>query len=353
MRPTSRSHTPSSRLAAPFAARPGVTLGLSCALTCLLLAGCSGGGGSSSASSAAAPVTSGGSAGTSAGAGASGTQTIPREVGLALTAASAGVYLGPDATSARLGEAHLGETYAHLEQQGAWHKVQFSAAVGWIPQAVLAQSQLPARRVTAATLNVRSGPGTSYRQVGQLLQGQLVIESQAQGDWREISFGGELAWVHGAYLQGTGVSAPAARPTSSAGFIQLGASGDGFYSYANASGRWGLPTLIYGIERGGTRWKQTGFPRAGVGDISLERGGAFAPHASHRLGKNADFRPVRTSGESPVTITDAAYSRSRTQQLIDIMKAETNARSVLFNDSGVTGVTYYSGHHNHFHVSIP
>ena len=26
---------------------------------------------------------------------------------------------------------------------------------------------------------------------------------------------------------------------------------------------------------------------------------------------------------------------------------------VLFNDSGVTGVTYYSGHHNHFHASIP
>jgi uncharacterized protein YgiM (DUF1202 family) len=316
-----------------------------------LLIGCSGGGGSGSSASTAAAV---GSTTSAVPPGGSTTPTqIPREVGLEVSAASINVFQDPDAASPLVGQAAQGQAYVHLEQQGSWHKVQFSDVVGWCQQAGVAQSAAPVRQVTASTLNVRSGPGTTYRQLGQLQQGQFVVESQAQGDWREISYAGQLAWVHGAYLQGSGVTPPASRPVSSAGFIQLGASGDGFYSYALAGERWGLPQLIYGIERGGARWKRTGFPRAGVGHISLERGGPFAPHSSHRLGKNGDFRPVRTSGESPVTISQSAYSRSRTQQLIDIMKAETQARSVLFNDSGVSGVSYYSGHDNHFHLSIP
>jgi len=318
-----------------------------------LLAGCSGGGGSSGSSASTSAAVGSTSSTVPAGGTSATPATLPREVGLQVDAASTNIFQDPDAASPLVGQAAQGQAYVHLEQQGSWHKVQFSDVVGWCQQAGISQSALPVRRVTASSLNVRSGPGTTFRQVGQLSQDQLVVESQAQGDWREISYAGQLAWVHGAYLQGSGVTPPATRPVSSAGFIQLPASGDGFYAYSSAGERWGQPQLVYGIERGGSRWKQTGFPRAGVGHISLERGGAFAPHSSHRLGKNADFRPVRTSGEAAVTITQSAYSRSRTQQLIDIMKAETQARSVLFNDSGVTGVSYYTGHHNHFHLSIP
>lgn len=323
------------------------------ALSAAGLTACSGGGGgSSAASSTAAPVGSTTSS-LPPGGGASNSTTIPREVGLEVSAGSINVFQDPDAASPLVGQAAQGQAYVHLEQQGSWHKIQFSDAVGWCQQAGIAQSAAPVRRVTAGTLNVRSGPGTTYRQVGQLQQDQLVVEASAQGDWREISYGGQQAWVHGAYLQGSGVAPPATRPVSSAGFIQLAASGDGFYGYSIASGRWGLPQLVYGVERTGARWKQTGFPRAGIGHLSLENGGPFAPHSSHRLGKNVDVRPVRTSGEAAVTITQSAYSRSRTQQLIDIMKAETRARSVLFNDSGVSGVSYYAGHDNHFHLSIP
>lgn len=317
-----------------------------------LLAGCSGGGGSSSGSSSASTAAPVGST-TSLPPGTTNTPAIPREVGLDVSASSISVYQGASATSTQIGQAAQGQAYVHLEQQGSWHKIQFSDLTGWTQTAGITQSTKLVRKVTASSLNVRSGPGTTYRQVGQLTQDQLVVESQAQGDWREISFAGELAWVHGAYLQGSGVTQPAARPLSSAGFIQLAANGDGFYSYSAPGERWGLPQLVYGVERAGARWKLTGFPRAGVGHLSLERGGAFAPHQSHRLGKNLDVRPVRTSGEAAVTITQSAYSRSRTQRLIDIVKAETSARSVLFNDSGVSGVSYFAGHDNHFHVSIP
>ena len=91
----------------------------------------------------------------------------------------------------------------------------------------------------------------------------------------------------------------------------------------------------------------------GVGNISLENGGYMAPHSSHQQGVDVDVRPMRTDGqEAGVTIHQSAYSRSRTQALVSDFRRELSIRIILFNDSGVSGVRYWSGHDNHFHVSM-
>ena len=64
--------------------------------------------------------------------------------------------------------------------------------------------------VQASALNVRSGPGTSYSRVDELVNGsQVVIEEEVQGDdgkvWAKISFSGGSGYVQKAYL-GTTVS---------------------------------------------------------------------------------------------------------------------------------------------------
>ena len=64
--------------------------------------------------------------------------------------------------------------------------------------------------VQASALNVRSGPGTSYSRVDELVNGtQVVIEGEVQGDdgkvWAKISFSGGSGYVQKAYL-GTAVS---------------------------------------------------------------------------------------------------------------------------------------------------
>lgn len=281
---------------------------------------------------------------------------IPREVALEIAAPmGAAVRDAPNPTAPALGLANLGEHYVHLEQQGDWHRIQFGTLVGWVPQRDVVRSPKTVHKVTAPSLNVRSGAGTTFRQVGQLTRDLLVVITDQRGDWREVSFQGRIAWVHGAYLSGSGVQPPPAqptRPTNRVGFIQLAASGDGFVGFLAASGRWGVPQLVYGIERAGVRWKRTGFPRMGIGHISREFGGRFPPHQTHRFGKNLDVRPVRTRGEGPITITQSLYSRSRTQQLIDLLRTETQAFAVLFNDRGVRGVRYFRGHHNHFHLSV-
>ncbi|HBP23531.1 MAG TPA: hypothetical protein DEA08_37850 [Planctomycetes bacterium] len=326
--------------------------------TCLALslaaAGCSGGGssggGSASTSAAStAPASSASGAAPGSSTGSSAPLKIPAEVALEVIPSDLEVRSGPSAGDPVVARIHAGEAYVHLRQDQDWHLLELGTQQGWVPQSAIAQGKQQTRRVTAATLNVRSGAGTSYRVVGQVAQDTWVAVLDTDGDWREIGFEGQRAWVHGAYLQGAGVSPP--RATSSAGFIGLPASGPGFYSYTSAGNRWGVPNVIYGLERAGARWANTGRPRAGIGHISLENGGPFPPHQSHRYGKNVDVRPVRTSGEAPVTISDSAYSRAGTQALIDIVRAEINAHSILFNDSGVSGVSYYAGHHNHFHTS--
>ena len=64
--------------------------------------------------------------------------------------------------------------------------------------------------VQASALNVRSGPGTSYSRVDELVNGsQVIIEEEVQGDdgkvWAKISFSGGSGYVQKAYL-GTTVS---------------------------------------------------------------------------------------------------------------------------------------------------
>jgi len=153
-----------------------------------------------------------------------------------------------------------------------------------------------------------------------------------------------------------GTAAPGQK--SRAGFIQLPASGDGFYGYTDAKGRWGTEKMIYGIERIGRAWassKPASCPgRLGVGDISLENGGPFAGHASHQKGVDCDMALPRNDGkESPrVDRFASAYSREGTQAAINTFRKELPVTMIFFNDPGVTGRQNWPNHDNHFHVRI-
>jgi peptidoglycan hydrolase-like protein with peptidoglycan-binding domain len=93
--------------------------------------------------------------------------------------------------------------------------------------------------------------------------------------------------------------------------------------------------------------------QVGIGDMSLATGAPMAPHKTHRNGKNADIRPLRTDGKiSPVSIIEAEYSRERTKALVEILQKQSNLKSILFNDSAIVGVTHWEGHDNHLHVSM-
>ena len=277
---------------------------------------------------------------------------------LSTTASALNVRTGPGTGYRVLGQAARGTKVVVQGSSGDWRKISWGGRAAYVHRSYLTGGNAPpppppptgtAYTVSASTLNVRSGPGTNHSVLGQVSRGQRVTVIGSSGAWKQIRFGSGTGWVHGSYLT------RGDRPTSSAGFIALRASGPGFYAYQPEYRRWGTPTLIYGIERAAARWnsERGGKSRIGVGDVSKSTGGYFSPHVSHRYGVDADVRPIRHDGvDGPATIYQSVYSRSGTQRVLNLMRAETPVTLILFNDSGTSGTTYYSGHHNHFHMRI-
>lgn len=54
--------------------------------------------------------------------------------------------------------------------------------------------------VTATSLNVRSGAGTSYSKVGEIAKGTKVTLLEKSGSWYKIKYGTLTGWVSGDYL---------------------------------------------------------------------------------------------------------------------------------------------------------
>ena len=131
-------------------------------------------------------------------------------------------------------------------------------------------------------------------------------------------------------------------------------SGNGYYSYSTVDRQYGTTATMKTLVEVCQRFMKK-FPdlKVGIGDMSFANGAVMSPHKTHRNGRNADIRPLRADGKhSPITITDAQYSRERTKALVELFRAETNFKSILFNDSQIAGVTPFEGHDNHLHVSM-
>jgi len=143
-------------------------------------------------------------------------------------------------------------------------------------------------------------------------------------------------------------------------FAQLPSSGVGFYSYAQFRYKqFGHPNTIQALVRIAAAWNKAhpSGSRIGIGNISLQRGGKMNPHVSHQNGRDVDIRLVtNNSKEIGLTYKNAAYSRSLTQELVNLIRSSSvaglNVRTILVNDSKVGGVTFFRGHDDHLHVSF-
>ncbi|HEV7645972.1 MAG TPA: peptidoglycan-binding protein [Pyrinomonadaceae bacterium] len=94
-----------------------------------------------------------------------------------------------------------------------------------------------------------------------------------------------------------------------------------------------------------------------IGDISRRGGGNFPPHASHKLGKDFDVRPLRKDNRmDPITISEVAYDTVRTEEAIRLVLSRHPNATIFFNDARLINknlTKHAAGHHNHFHVRIP
>ena len=94
-----------------------------------------------------------------------------------------------------------------------------------------------------------------------------------------------------------------------------------------------------------------------IGDISRKGGGAFAPHATHKDGRDVDMRPFRHNGAwGPTQVGAVDYDHALTRELVVMIREKFPGVVILFNDPVLKrdGLTKFSpGHHNHLHVRLP
>ncbi len=210
--------------------------------------------------------------------------------------------------------------------------------------------------VNVSGLNVRTGPGTGYAVVRTLSRGTVVNTVSTYGAWTKIN-SPATGWVYSAYLSNTSHTGSTSGGTSGAGFINLPASGYGWASNVASYRRWGTPRMVYGLIAMGRSWT-TGYP--GVtgrilrySDISLQNGGYFYPHVSHRYGVDVDVSPITTSGSAGYTSVGwSSYSTYYTQKYVYLQRRTWSVNVIFHNNSRISGVTYWPGHYNHLHTRI-
>lgn len=108
----------------------------------------------------------------------------------------------PDVSSKCLGQVHKGEVYTITETQNGWGHLKSGA--GWINLSYTETLEVSADgtykvRVTANSLNIRKGPGTSYAQVGAVSKGGVYTITKTQNGWGFLKSG--VGWICLAYTE--------------------------------------------------------------------------------------------------------------------------------------------------------
>lgn len=118
-----------------------------------------------------------------------------------VTTSTLNVRSGPGTSYALLGTVSLDQRYVALAAGGGWLRIQYDDRTGWIHGGY-------ASRITGVTsvivntdvLNVRTGPGTTYAVAGTVSRGRQFIRSAAAGSWQKIFWRGGAYWVLGTYV---------------------------------------------------------------------------------------------------------------------------------------------------------
>jgi penicillin-insensitive murein DD-endopeptidase len=91
-----------------------------------------------------------------------------------------------------------------------------------------------------------------------------------------------------------------------------------------------------------------------IGQISHKGGGDFPPHHQHKLGVEADMRPLSKDGQDlKLTFSSAQYSRDLTREFVKLLRSKARMHRVFFNDPKLIAeslTNHATGHDNHLHL---
>ncbi|MDR0841243.1 MAG: SH3 domain-containing protein [Christensenellaceae bacterium] len=119
-----------------------------------------------------------------------------------ITAARVNMRSGPGLSYARVGKLGKGVLITRTQQQGLWVKiVTVNGTDAWVYSPYLAPVTNGNIKLVTTAVNVRKGPGTRYAIIGGLNPGALVLTVDKTGKWIKVCFEGGYGYIYADYLQ--------------------------------------------------------------------------------------------------------------------------------------------------------
>ncbi len=143
------------------------------------------------------------------------------------TASSLNVRTGPGTTYSYIGSLRKNDTCKIIGKNNNWYKILYGSGYGYVsanfvkivtPQTSTPTTSTPSSSttptytatgtVTCDTLNIRTGPGTSYSKVGSLHKNNTVKIAAEVNDWYKIVYGTGYAYVSADYIKPASPTTP-------------------------------------------------------------------------------------------------------------------------------------------------
>ena len=108
-----------------------------------------------------------------------------------------------------IGKLYTGNKVEIKGEDGNWYKINYKGKTGYISKKYVKLSSTTITEVEACSdvfqaqigFNVRTGPSTSYSQIGRLIKGQVFqVKGKCSNGWYQIQYGSKTGYVSDKYL---------------------------------------------------------------------------------------------------------------------------------------------------------
>lgn len=126
---------------------------------------------------------------------------------------------GPSTDYASLGKLNKGYKVEYISETNSWSKVKYNGQTGYVYSKYVAQtsttSNTQVKYVNCTSLNVRSGPGTSYSIIKSISTNTKVEVISTNNGWSKIKEGSTTGYVSAKYLSDPQTSSSTSSNTTS------------------------------------------------------------------------------------------------------------------------------------------
>ena len=126
---------------------------------------------------------------------------------------------GPSTDYASLGKLNKGYKVEYISETNSWSKVKYNGQTGYVYSKYVAQtsttSNTQVKYVNCTSLNVRSGPGTSYSIIKSISTNTKVEVISTNNGWSKIKEGSTTGYVSAKYLSDLQTSSSTSSNTTS------------------------------------------------------------------------------------------------------------------------------------------